>query len=75
MRTLLTTALLVAFLASPALAKEEDQQAALRAKYDKKVALAFVGHGGWIVDYDAARAKAKAEGKLIFAYFTRSYAT
>jgi hypothetical protein len=75
MRFLLTTALLVAFLASPARTEEKDSQAELRDKYEKKIALPFVAHGGWIIDYDAALAKAKAEGKLLFAYFTRSYAT
>ncbi|MBI4231396.1 MAG: hypothetical protein HY608_11210 [Planctomycetes bacterium] len=32
----------------------------------------FTGNN-WTVDYDAARARASGEGKLIFAYFTRSY--
>ena len=27
----------------------------------------------WITDFDRARSKAKQEGKLLFAYFTRSY--
>ena len=42
-------------------------------KYNKKLAKEFVGHGGWIVDYDEALARAEKEKKLIFAYFTRSY--
>ena len=46
----------------------------LRAAYEAKTSKDFVAHGGWILDYDEARAKAAAEGKLIFAYFTRSYA-
>ena len=28
----------------------------------------------WLLDYDKARETAQIEGKLIFAYFTRSYA-
>jgi len=28
----------------------------------------------WTFDYDAARARAEKEGKLLFVYFTRSYA-
>lgn len=55
-------------IASPAFADD-----ALQAKYDEKIAKAFVAHGGWILDYDEARAKAKKEGKVIFTYFTRSY--
>jgi len=45
----------------------------LETKYSKKIAKDFVGHGGWIVDYDEALARAEKEKKLIFAYFTRSY--
>jgi len=29
----------------------------------------------WITDYDKAREEAKKSGKMIFGYFTRSYAT
>jgi hypothetical protein len=28
----------------------------------------------WQTDFDAAREQGKQEGKLLFAYFTRSYA-
>jgi len=74
MKPLLTTASLLALLAAPAFSQGTDLQAEYRAKYKKKVAAKFVTDGGWIVDYDAALVKARAEGKLIFAYFTRSYA-
>ncbi len=46
----------------------------LEEKRDQKMAEPWVAHGGWITDYDAARAKAKEEGKILFAYFSRSYA-
>ncbi|MBK8979675.1 MAG: hypothetical protein IPM29_27565 [Planctomycetes bacterium] len=46
----------------------------LQKKYDEELALPFVQKGNWIVDYDEARARARREGKLIFAYFSRSYA-
>jgi hypothetical protein len=46
----------------------------LKDKYEEKLTHDFVKHGGWITDYDAARAKAKEEGKVLFAYFSRSYA-
>jgi len=28
----------------------------------------------WVMDYDKAREQAKKDGKLLFTYFTRSYA-
>jgi len=49
------------------------QQDALREKYEHKLALPFIRHGGWLTDYDQARAKAEEEGKLLFTYFSRSY--
>ena len=33
----------------------------------------FTG-GGWMLDFDEAKAAAKKTGKPIFAYFTRTYA-
>jgi hypothetical protein len=73
MKTLLATASLLAILAAPALSQDSGRQAKYRANYEKKLTSNFITDGGWVLDYDAARAKAKAEGKLIFAYFTRSY--
>jgi hypothetical protein len=67
-------ALVAAGLAAPLLAQEPDQQATYRAEYEKKLAKDFVSYGNWVLDYDEARAQAKAEGKLLFVYFTRSYA-
>ena len=46
----------------------------LKARYAKKVASPFIAKGKWILDYDEARERAKREGKLIFVYYTRSYA-
>ena len=43
-------------------------------KYAKKKAEDWFVKGGWSDDYDAVRATAKKEGKLILAYFTRSFA-
>ena len=77
MKMLVLTPLLAAVLMAPSFsqdpAKEAAKQAELQAKYDKKVAKEFISHGAWMLDYDKARAKAKAEGKLLFTYFTRSY--
>ena len=58
------------FLA-PAMAQGD--QADYQAKYEKKLEKEFISFGGWITDYDVARERAKAEGKMIFAYFSRSY--
>ena len=41
---------------------------------EKKLQKEFVSYGGWITDYDKARELARKEGKMIFAYFSRSYA-
>ena len=62
-----------AVMMAPAFSQGADEQAELQAKYDKKVAKEFVSYGHWMLDYDKAREKAKAEGKLIFTYFSRSY--
>jgi hypothetical protein len=58
---------LLALLAAPALAQTNEE------KLEKKMAKPFVSNITWETDYDKAREKAKAENKLIFAYFTRSY--
>lgn len=46
----------------------------LRRLRDAKMALPVFKLAPWSFDYDAARVEAKASGKLVFAYFTRSYA-
>ena len=51
-----------------------DDQQRLVENRKKKLAKPFVKHGGWLLDYDKARAKAKAEDKFLLTYFTRSYA-
>ncbi|MFK5955914.1 MAG: hypothetical protein QM477_05655 [Planctomycetota bacterium] len=68
---LLAPALLGLALAAPAAAQDT---ADLQAKLDAKLAKSFVTYGNWILDYDQARQIAKDQGKLIFVYFTRSYA-
>ena len=66
--TLSIVLLLAAVGVQPAWAEGE-----LEAKYEAKIAKPFVAHGGWIVDYDEALARAEKEKKFIFTYFTRSY--
>jgi len=46
----------------------------LQAKYEEELHSPFIAKGNWILDYDEAQQRAKAEGKLILAYFSRSYA-
>ncbi len=40
----------------------------------KKLAKPFVTSAPWMLDYDKARATAKEQDKILFTYFTRSYA-
>ena len=65
----LATALsLVGLLATTAFAQ------GMEAKLQEKLAKDFVKNADWVTDFDAAKQKAKESGKIIFAYFTRSYA-
>ncbi len=52
-------------------AQSQDDLIAERAK---KLAKPIFKEANWIFDYDQARAEAKKQGKLLFTYFTRSYA-
>lgn len=54
--------------------QQQPSQADLIKKRDEKLALEVFKKAPWTFDYDAAREQAKKEGKLIFAYFSRSYA-
>lgn len=56
------------------LAAQQPNQDEMKANLEAKLAKPFVAAGGWITDYDEARALAAKEKKVIFAYFTRSYA-
>lgn len=69
---LLTPLIAGVLLAGPALAQDSRQEE-FQAKYEKKLEKEFISYGGWITDYDMARERAEKEGKLIFAYFSRSY--
>ncbi len=50
------------------------QQEKLIAKRDAKLAKPVFAQADWQLDYDAVREEANRSGKLIFAYFTRSFA-
>ncbi len=56
-----------------AIVAAQDQEA-MKANYEAKLAKDFVKNATWITDYDKALETAKARNKPIFAYFTRSYA-
>ena len=62
--------LALALAATPALAQDQE---AMKANLEKKLESEFLKAAPWITDYDKAREEAKKSGKLIFAYFTRSY--
>lgn len=53
-------------------AQEKSQGELIKAR-DAKLAEEWLKKADWITDYDKAREEAKKSGKLIFAYFTRSY--
>ena len=69
-----TTGLLLAcaLLATSPLALAQD--AGLEAKYDKKLQKEFATKIKWVHTLKEAQERAKKENKLIFGYFTRSYA-
>jgi hypothetical protein len=66
----------VALLASllPAQNRPQPSQDDLVQKRTEKLAKPVFQLAPWVTDYDKAREQAKQDGKLIFAYFTRSYA-
>mgnify|MGYP003624464657 FL=1 len=52
----------------------QQDQADLAKLRDKKLKSSFLKKAAWFTDFDEARAKAQKDGKIIFTYFTRSYA-
>ena len=48
-------------------------QETMEEKRDRKLKLPFLKKAAWLTDYDEALAEGKKSGKLLFAYFTRSY--
>ncbi len=45
----------------------------VEARLQAKLAEPWFGKAPWLTDYDEARAAARVNGKLIFAYFTPSF--
>jgi|RhiMethySRZTD1v2_1073278.scaffolds.fasta_scaffold00406_34 hypothetical protein len=69
-RLLPVAALLATLLPAQRQERSQDEYKQMRAE---KLAKEVFKKASWIRDYDKARETAKQEGKLIFAYFTRSY--
>ncbi len=67
MQTKLALAVLAA-LSTSALAETNEE------KLEKKLQAPFLKGAAWELDYDVALKKAKDQNKVIYAYFTRSYA-
>lgn len=72
MRLAGSAAIALAFLAG-SVARAQDQEA-MQKNLEKKLEAPFLKNASWTTDYDKAKEEAKKSGKLIFAYFTRSYA-
>lgn len=70
----LLRAALVSLCAAPAAFAGTSAADDLEERYREKLTHEFIEHGGWVTDYDEARATAKKEGKVLFVYFSRSYA-
>ena len=70
----LLSSLAAGLLFAPGIAAESTTTDDLQAKYEKKLAKEFVGYGNWITDYDQALSTAKEQEKVLFVYFSRSYA-
>lgn len=64
--------LLLLCAVAPAFAQGNEDE--LRRKRAAKVAEAWFTSNPWTDDYDVARQRATESGKVIFGYFTRSYA-
>ena len=73
MRTIILVALALGFVGIDTVDAQQEQ-AALRKKLESKLSEKWVSIQNWTTDYNLARQRAAQSGKLIFAYFTRSYA-
>ncbi len=67
MRTSLAGIPLVVALSATAHARD------LEARLEAKLAQPFVKNAAWVLDYGKALQESKRSGKLVFAYFTRSF--
>lgn len=58
---------------SPRSAFAAPSRSVLEKRYRAKLAEPWVAKGGWIMSYEQAKERARKTGRLIFAYFSRSY--
>lgn len=72
-RTLAPFVAAVLAAAAPAAAQDQTREE-LVARFEQKLAEPFAVEGPWMVDFEAALKRAQAEDKLVFVYYTRSYA-
>ena len=49
-------------------------QDTMEAMLEAKMAKEFIKSATWVTDYDQALEQAKKDNKLVFSYFSRSYA-
>jgi hypothetical protein len=65
---------LAAVLTSGLSAQRTYDQDKMAANYAEMQTHSWFTGGGWITDFDEAKAQSQKTGKPIFAYFTRTYA-
>jgi len=65
---------LLALLTPELAAQGKLDQEKMAANYAEMQSHSWFKDGGWVTDFDAAKAEAAKTGKPIFAYFTRTYA-
>ena len=70
MRTVRSSVTALALLLAMAAASSAQS---LEEKLEAKLKEPFVSNAPWVLDLAEAMTKAKAENKIIFAYFSRSY--
>ena len=70
----LTLLSLAAALTPELTAQRTYDQDKMSANYAEMQTHSWYTGGGWITDFEEAKAKSKKTGKPIFAYFTRTYA-
>lgn len=73
-RQLTAIAVLTSLCAALPAQQKGPSQEQLKQQREEKLGKEVFTKADWTFDYDKARAEAKKSGKLIFAYFSRSYA-
>jgi len=61
-------------LAGSAGAQEQSPQPTNEERLEAKLKESFVANAPWVLDYEQALKQAKEENKVVFAYFSRSFA-